>query len=72
MKVEHEHVMFLRVGAVESRQGLHRFYAGKLLVHVHRVQQRLVVAGLEFVGANQEAVGIFLNLVSDLAETEIR
>jgi hypothetical protein len=59
--------MFLWVRPVESRQGLDRFYAGKLFIHVHGVQQRLIIAGLEFFGANQEAVGLFLNLVSDLA-----
>ena len=37
------------------------------LVHVHRVQQRLVVAGLELVGADQEAVRTLLDRVGDLA-----
>ena len=37
------------------------------LVHVHRVQQRLVVAGLELVGTDQEAVRVLLDLVRDLA-----
>ena len=36
------------------------------LVHVHRVQQRLVIAGLEFVGADQEAIRVFLDAVGDL------
>ena len=31
------------------------------------MQQRLVVAGLEFVGTNQETIGIFLDLVGNLA-----
>jgi hypothetical protein len=61
-KVEHEAVVLLRVRAVEPRQGLHRFDAGERLVHVHRVQQRLVVAGLELVGADQKAVRIGLDL----------
>ena len=40
------------------------------LVHVHRVQQRLVVAGLELVGADQEAIRVLLDLVGDLARRE--
>ena len=46
-KVEHEHVVLLGVRPVEARQGLHRLDAGQRLVHVHGVQQRLIVAGLE-------------------------
>ena len=55
-EVEHEDVVFLRMRPVEARQGLHRFDAGEGLVDVHRVQQRLVVPGLELVGADEEAV----------------
>ena len=62
LEVEHEAVVLLRVRAVESRQGLHRLDARERLVHVHRVQQRLVVAGLELVGADQEAVRVGLDL----------
>ena len=67
MEVEHEHVVLLRVRAVEPRERLHRLDARQRLVHVHRVQQRLVVAGLELVGADQEAVRVLLDLVGDLA-----
>ena len=49
-EVEHEHVVFLRVRPIETRQRLDRLDPGQDLVHVHRVQQRLVVPGLEFVG----------------------
>ena len=56
--------------AVEPRERLHRLDARERLVHVHRVQQRLVVAGLELVGADQEAVRVFLDLVGDLAARE--
>jgi RNase P/RNase MRP subunit POP5 len=66
-EVEHEHVVLLRVRAVEPRERLHRLDAGQGLVHVHRVQQRLVVAGLELVGADQEAVRVLLDAVGDLA-----
>ena len=66
-EVEHEDVVLLRVRAVQARERLHRLDAGEHLVHVHRVQQRLVVAGLELVGADQEAVRVLLDLVGDLA-----
>ncbi len=52
--------MLLRMGAVETRQGLHRQYACQGFVHVHRVQQRLVEAGDEFVGDHQEAIRVLL------------
>ena len=65
-----KHVVLLRVRAVEARKRLHRLDAGERLVHIHRVQQRLVVAGLELVGADQEAVRVFLNLVGDVAARE--
>ncbi|SKY45504.1 Uncharacterised protein [Mycobacteroides abscessus subsp. abscessus] len=44
------------VGAVEPREGLHRSDSGELAVHVHRAQQRLVEAGLEFVGDDHHLV----------------
>ena len=69
-EVEHEDVVLLRVRAVEPREGLDGLDAGERLVDVHRVQQRLVVAGLELVGADQEAVGVLLDLVGDLAAGE--
>ena len=47
---------FSGMRAVEPRERLHRVHAAELLVHVHRVQQRLVEAGLELVGDDQEAV----------------
>ncbi len=53
--------------AIQARERLHRLDARELLVDVHRVQQRLVVVGLELVGADQEAVRVLLNLVGDLA-----
>ena len=53
--------MLLRVCAVQARQCLYRLDAREQLVHVHGVEQRLVVAGLELVGADQESVRVFLN-----------
>ena len=65
-EVEHEHAVLLGVRPVEARQGLRRLDAGQRLVHVHGVQQRLVVAGLELVRAHQEAVAILLEPLGDL------
>ena len=53
LEVEHEAVVFLRVRAVEPRERLDRLYARQRLVHIHRVQKRLVISGLELVGANR-------------------
>ena len=64
-KVEHEHVVLLGMRSVEARQGLHGLDARQRLVDVHRVQQRLVVPGLELVGAHQETVGILPKLLGD-------
>ncbi len=69
-EVEHEDVVLLGMGTVEPGEGLHGLDAGELLVHVHGVEQRLVVAGLELVGADEEAVGVFPDLVGDLAARE--
>ena len=69
-EVEHEDVVLLRMGAVQPRERLHGLDAAEHLVHIHRMQQWLVVAGLELVGADQEAIGIFLDLVGDLAGRE--
>ena len=56
-EVEHHGALLLgRQRAVEPRERLHRVHAAELLVHVHRVQQRLVEAGLELVGDDQEAI----------------
>ncbi len=60
-EVEHEGIVLLGVRAVQARERLHGLDAGERLVHIHRVQQRLVVAGLELVGADQEAVRVFLD-----------
>ena len=70
LEIEDEDIVLLRVGTVQAGQRLHGFDAGKHLVHIHRVQQRFVVAGLELVGADQEAIRVFLNLVGDVVAGE--
>jgi hypothetical protein len=52
--------------AIEPRKRLDRFDAGQRLVDKHRVKEQLVVAGLELVRANEEAIGVFFNFVGDL------
>ena len=55
-EVQHHHALLAGVRAVQARQRLDRVDAAQLLVHVHRVKQRLVESGLELVGNHQEAV----------------
>ena len=55
-EVEHERALLQRVDAVEARERLHRGQPDQRLVDVHRVQQRLVEAGLELLGDDQHAV----------------
>ena len=47
---------FSGMDPVEAREGLDRGQPDQRLVHVHRVQQRLVEAGLELLGDDQDAV----------------
>ena len=52
------------------RERLHCFYVRERFVHVHGVQQRLVVAGLELVGDDEEAVWRLAETDGDLARRE--
>ena len=61
-EVEHHRALLAAVRAVQAGQRLDRVHPAELLVHVHRVEQRLVEASLEFVGDHQEAVFGFLEL----------
>jgi hypothetical protein len=58
--------VLLRVCAIQARQRLDCFNTGEWFIHVHRMQKRLVVTGLELVGADQEAIWVFLNHFGDL------
>ena len=66
-EIQHEDIVLLGVCPVEPRQGLHRLDAGERLVHIHGVQQRFVIPGLELVGTDQEAVWILLEPRGDPA-----
>jgi len=70
VEVEHEGILLRGMGAVETREGLHRLYAGERLVHVHGVQQGFVVAGLELVGDDEEAVRGLAEPVGNLVGRE--
>ncbi|MCY1299583.1 hypothetical protein D9M70_491160 [compost metagenome] len=55
-EIDDEGLVLAGEGAVQPRQGLHRFHAGDLLVQVHGHQLRLVEAGLVLVGHDHHPV----------------
>ena len=55
-EVQHVGRVLAGMGAVEPRQRLHGLDAGQPLVDVHAAQQRLVEAGLELVGDQQDLI----------------
>ena len=55
-KVEHKGLLFPRTVTVESGEGLNRLNTVKPLVNIHGAQQRLVKAGLIFVGDQQKLI----------------
>ncbi|MDE0464383.1 MAG: hypothetical protein OXH93_18330 [Caldilineaceae bacterium] len=69
-EIKHERVVLPRVRPVETGKRLHRLDARQRLVHVHRVQQRLIVTGLKLACADQEAIGISLNALSCARSTQ--
>jgi hypothetical protein len=70
LEIKNEAVVFLRVRAIEPRQSLNGFDPRERLVHIHRVQQWFIVAGLKLVGANEEAIRFVLYLCSNFAAWE--
>ena len=68
-EVQHEHPFLVGRGPVEPGKGLDGLDAPQGLVHVHGVQEGLVVARLELVGADEDSVGVLpdhlRNLVLD-------
>ena len=69
-EVEHEDIVLLLVRPVEPRQGLDRPNPREGLVDVHGVEEGFVVAGLELVRADEEAVRVLLEHLGDLARGE--
>ncbi len=55
--------MLCRVRAIQPRKGLDRLDPGEHLVHVHRVQQRLVEPRLKFLGDDRKTIRVFLEPV---------
>ena len=55
-EVEHVGRVLAGMGAVQARQRLHGLDAGQPLVDVHAAEQRLVEAGLELVGHQQDLI----------------
>ena len=62
--------MFGRVRTVETGERLHGEHARQGLVYIHRVQQGLVVPGLELVGNHENPVRIRPDLLGDCAGRE--
>ncbi len=54
------------MGTIEAGKGLHCLNPGENLVHVHCVQEGLVIPGLELVSTDQKPVRVLLDLVRDL------
>ena len=65
-EVEDEGVLLERVDAVQPRERLHRLDAGETLVHVQRVQQRLVEARLVLLGDQEHLVVVRRELLRQL------
>ena len=70
-EVEDHRFFFVRAGAVQPRQSLYCIHPAKLLVHVHRVQERLIEAGLELVGHDQEPVLVPLEGIGGLRVADL-
>ena len=65
-EIEDECVFLSGTSAVETRERLHGLNAVESLVHVHRVQKRLIEAGLVFLGDKQQLVLFGCELVRQL------
>ncbi len=55
-EVEDKGILLAGMGPVEPREGLYRLDAGEPLVHVHRVEERLVESRLVFLGNDEDLV----------------
>ncbi|OYV99577.1 MAG: hypothetical protein B7X11_05280, partial [Acidobacteria bacterium 37-65-4] len=55
-EIQNERIFLERVHAIQARERLHRLDAGKALVHIHGVQQRLIVTCLVLLGDQQHLV----------------
>ena len=71
-KVDHVGGVLAGIRAVEPGQRLYGVDAAELLVHVHRVQQRLVEAGLELVRDEKDPVVVRVERLPDDAALEVR
>ena len=59
-------------GPVEARQGLHRLDAAQLAIDIHGAEQRLVEAGLELVGDDEDAEFRRVERLPDIAPAQGR
>ena len=70
LEVEDEAVVLAGMRPVQPRERLHGLDARQRLIHVHRVQQRLVVARLELVRAHKEPERVLDDLLRDVRRGE--
>ena len=71
-EIQHVGRVLAGVGAVQAGEGLHGLDAGQPLVHVHAAEQRLVEAGLELVGDEQDLILVALEGFADVAALQVR
>ena len=65
-EIEDKRVVLQWMSAIEARECLHRLAARKDFVHIHCVEEWLVVAGLKFIRHDEKTVWVFLNQFLDL------
>ena len=66
-EIHHIGGVLTRIAAVEAGEGLHRLDAIEAAIHIHAAEQRLVKAGLELVGHQQDLVAAALERLADVA-----
>lgn len=66
LEIQYKHVALVWVRTIDARQRLDRLDPRKRLVDIHRVQKRLIVACLELIGADEEAIRVLGDVVGDI------
>src|SRR3972149_8089775 len=57
-EIQYESISFKGMRPVEARQGLNCLDPGKLFIHIHGMQKRLVITCLKFISDNKKTIGI--------------
>ena len=71
-EIEHVGRVLAGMRAVQAGERLHGLDAGEPLVDVHAAQQRLIEAGLELVGDEQDLILVALEGFADVAALQVR